>query len=153
MNKIIPIAITVAIIVGIATAIIYFFEQSEPEIVEKPWVWSGPFAINKNQYKIGEKIFINIVNLRPDDIGEMQFYLPDGRLWDSIPFNGTEKSGFKKYFEPDTSRSFGIYEPEELVGIWRVVLNGTSYQPIMFEIINEYEPGEELDVISIPRNP
>ncbi len=132
---------------------VYFYDESEPEIVEEPWNWSGPFAINKNQYKLGEKIFINIVNLQPNDIGTFQFYLPDGREWMGFPFNGTEKSSFKRYFEPDTSRYMGVYEPEQLVGTWKIVFNGTSYQPITFEIINEYEPGEEFDVISIPKNP
>lgn len=125
--------------------------QEDLAAIEPEWNRSGPFSINKHQYKLGEKIFMNIQTLAPGDIGLVQVIRPDGKLWINFPFNATEKDSFKKYFEPDTSRFKGLYEPEQLVGKWMILFNGTSYPPLEFEIINEYIPGAEDQIVSIPR--
>ena len=47
------------IIAGIVVAGVYsYYQQKESENRQWKWVTSGPFSINKNQYKLGENIFM-----------------------------------------------------------------------------------------------
>jgi len=77
MNKIkviIPIIIII-IIAGILITSTPNEETSKNQIEEK-WVKSGPFEIDKNQYHMGEKIFLTTTNLLPEDNGTVQFMRP-----------------------------------------------------------------------------
>ena len=125
--------------------------QEELAAIEPEWNRSGPFSINKYQYKLGEKIFMNIQTLAPGEIGLVEVVRPNGKTWIDFEFNATEKNSFKKYFEPDTSRFKGIYGPDDIVGNWLIQFKGTSYAPIEFEIINEYIPGAEDDFVILER--
>ena len=40
---------------------------------EREWVQSGPFQIDRSEYALGEKIFVNIIGLRYDEKGTMVF--------------------------------------------------------------------------------
>ena len=40
---------------------------------EREWIESGPFQIDRSEYVLGEKIFVNIINLPKNVKGEMIF--------------------------------------------------------------------------------
>ena len=49
----------------------------------------GPLQINKDKYLLGKNIYVIIKDLRPQDKGHVDFYSPDGILYDTIAFNGS----------------------------------------------------------------
>jgi len=148
MKIIIPVIIVIVVVSAIISAP-YFYQTPSGDT---HWVISGPFAIDKSKYKLGENIFISIHGLKPSEVGDMIFIRPGEETWTTIPFNGTAKSNFNYYVKPDTNAHLGIYEAEELVGEWRVVFQGVEYDPIHFEFINEFIKGGEADLVSINRN-
>jgi hypothetical protein len=144
--------IALIVLVGIVTAIVYSYYQQEAS-KGQPWQWvtSGPFSINKSQYKLGEPIFMIISNLQPSDIGVINIVDPKGDTYSTIPFNGTMKSSFKQYFVPNTQARLGLCKATDLAGHWSIFFKGVPYKTIPFEITNEYIPNgqgsEGLDTI------
>ena len=119
-------------------------------IIQKPhnetklqWIVSGPFAISKSQYKLGENVFLTVNGLKPSEAGNITIARPSGDIFLRIPFNGTLKEGFNQYFKPDLKKALDITNKDELVGKWYVVFDGVNYPPLGFEITNEFLPGEE----------
>ncbi|KAF6242349.1 hypothetical protein C6988_09005 [Nitrosopumilus sp. b1] len=155
MKKAITIGAGVIIVISVITVILVSEEKTEniPQvIIEEPeWNRSGPFAINKEVYKVGEKVFISIQGLQPNDMGKVDFLTPEGIRAHTILFDGRQKSGFNQYYEPDTSPYTGIYDPQQLIGNWTLVFNGTNYAPIKFEIIDEWIRGAEAEIKPIKR--
>lgn len=136
--------IVLAILAGIVAFAVYsYYQQQEIESRQWKWVTSGPFSINKNQYKLGENIFMIVSGLQPTEVGEIDVVDPKGDTFSKIPFNGTMKSSFKQFFKPDTERRLGLCNATALVGHWKLVFKGVPYKSIPFEIIDEYIPGEE----------
>ncbi|MDE1769725.1 MAG: hypothetical protein KGI28_04130, partial [Thaumarchaeota archaeon] len=86
------------IIAGIVAAAVYsYYQQQDLESRQWKWVVSGPFSINKNQYKLGENIFMIVSGLQPTEAGEIDIVDPKGDTFTKIPFNGTLKSNFKQF--------------------------------------------------------
>ena len=91
-NLIIPIII----IIIIAAALIIFTsnEETTKNEIEEKWVESGPFAIDKSQYNVGEKIFLNTQGLKLDDKGAIEFLRPINDTHHithmKIPFDGID---------------------------------------------------------------
>lgn len=150
MNKNIIISIIIAVIIagGIASSSYFYHKPSDQG---NQWMVSGPFAINKPVYKLGETIFISVHGLKPGEVGNMLFIRPGEKTWKIIPFNGTSKSDFNYYVKPDTNANTGIYKAEDLVGEWRVVFEGVKYEPINFEFTNEFIEGGQVDLVTINR--
>ena len=138
MGKIIGLIVLAGII---AAAVYSYYQQKESEDRQWKWVTSGPFSINKNQYKLGENIFIIVSDLKPTDVGEIDIVDPKGDTYSKIPFNGTMKSSFKQFFEPNTQRRLALCNATDLVGNWNIVFKGVPYKSIPFEVMNEYLPG------------
>lgn len=150
MKKAVTIVIGIVIIAAIAITI-YFYEGHKPsDEIKSHWIISGPFAIDKSQYKLGENFFISVHGLKPNEAGNILIIQPSGEIWTTIPFNGSLKSDFNYYNKPDTSSIKKIFKPEDLVGTWQVVFQGVTYKPLSFEIINEFIPGEEHDIVPLP---
>ncbi|MEM2785810.1 MAG: hypothetical protein QXW37_09185 [Candidatus Nitrosotenuis sp.] len=147
--KIIGISLIGVISVAVIAAILFVgpidVARPKEQVDEfKNWNRSGPFAINKHEYKLGENIFIAINNLQPGDIGSMVFLMPNAtRTYISIPFDATAKPGFNQYFKPSISKARNICSVDDLVGEWTVVFKGTNYSPLKFRIINQTIPGDE----------
>jgi hypothetical protein len=136
--------IGLAILAGIVGIVVYSYYQQQEEISHQwKWVVSGPFSINKNQYKLGENIFMIVSGLQPTEAGEIDIVDPKGDTFTKIPFNGTLKSSFKQFFKPTTERSLALCNATDLIGQWNVVFRGVSYKSIPFQIVNEYVQGEE----------
>ena len=150
-------------IVGIAIGgAIEFNAEKEREGV--PWrEGSGPFQIEKYEYYLGEKIFINAVDIPADASGEMIFFRPaadgvnkvpkeyegiSGELisakvkYMAIQFDGENKQSFNKYFEPRFNEWKGVCSTDDLVGEWVMTFSGTQYEPIHFTVLSETMPGD-----------
>ena len=147
--KIIGLSLVGAVIAAVVAAIVFVgpIDVSKPqkEVVDefKNWNRSGPFAINKKEYRIGDNVFIAVGPLQPTDAGNIVFVLPNGTTkYISIPFNGTEKSGFNQYFKPSVSKARHICSVNDLAGEWTVVFTKTEYEPLKFRILNETIPTE-----------
>jgi hypothetical protein len=147
--KIIGISIASAVVAALVVAIIFVgpIDVAKPQENEDPfegWNRSGPFAINKFEYKLGENIFVVGVDLGPNDVGTMVFVMPNQTTqYTSIQFDGSDKTDFNQYFKPAISKARKICSVNDLVGEWTVVLSGTDYKPITFEFLNETLRGDE----------
>jgi hypothetical protein len=147
--KIIGISIASVVVAALVAAIIFVgpIDVAKPQEKEDPfegWNRSGPFAINKAEYKLGENIFVVGASLGPNDVGNMVFVMPNQTTqYISIPFDGSDKTDFNQYFKPAISKARKICSVDDLVGEWTVVLSGTNYKPISFELLNETLKGDE----------
>ena len=138
--------------------------EKDNEQVEIQWRTSGPFSIEKYQYNLGEKIFLT-VNYIPKDVkGEAIFFRPTATpdlqkikefegvpeemirskvAYITIPFDGSAKENWNRYFEPKFNEFKGICSTNELVGEWILVFAGTYYEPIYFEVLNQTSSWDE----------
>lgn len=136
-------------------------QQSEESYLTSPkgwteetrWKRSGPIAVNKPVYKIGENVFFTVSGLRSHDNGNLTFYRPDGKSYFVVPFDGAKRQEFKQYFKPSLSRPLNTTHVDDLIGTWTVKLEGTQYPPLQFEIIDEYLAGEKRNYKSIEKKP
>tara|TARA_Y100000741_G_scaffold179394_1_gene136325 strand:+ start:124 stop:720 length:597 start_codon:yes stop_codon:yes gene_type:complete len=163
MNKIVGIAtaVGIAIIIGV----IFFqindttYQVSSPEEYKKsvemgnqsvrhvvhpdnPQIL-GPLQINKDKYLLGENIFVILKDLRPQDKGSVQFFTPEGILYDEMGFNGQERESQKKYFKPGLLKSKSLCEKEQLVGTWTVMFKDYDMAKIYFEMLPDILPNQE----------
>ena len=131
--------ITIIIIVGI------IISNSNQEVIgiqiEEKWNESGPFSIDKTEYNLGDKIFIDVIDLSPNDKGIMTFYRPlndtHSTMYIELPFDGSKINNWNKYFEPGLWAPKGICSGDDLAGKWGVKILGTEYSNIKFEILNQ----------------
>jgi len=163
VNSKIAIPIVIVIIIVIIIVIVGIIGITNQEITEndiqKPWITSGPFSIEKQEYYLGEKIFINARNIPIDVKAEMIFFRPTQILDEfdtsdkfkgiskdliskkikylTIKFDGKYKQNFNKYFEPKLSNLKNICSTNDLVGEWVIVFYGTQYTEIYFKILNQ----------------
>ena len=111
MKKII-IPIIIGITLVIALSIIYvsmftaepIFQDIPPEKVSQienttgfgypDAITSGPLTITKYQHKISENIFIIVSGLNHDEKGNIRIFMPDGRLYKTLEYDGSLKNGF-----------------------------------------------------------
>ena len=127
-------------------AVILGFMAEKPEVIdENPfegWNISGPFAVNKFEYKLGENVFLTVGELKPYEGGKIQIISPVGK-WYDIPFNGTLKANFNQYFKPDLFALIGHCTRDDIIGEWTLNFVGVPYQPIKFKMLNETLAGLE----------
>ena len=151
----VKVIIPIIIIIIIAGAIITFTpnEETSKNKIEKEWIKSGPFSIDKSEYNVGEKIFISVSGLKEEDKGQVIFFRPTTSVTNSgtmfqtsdigmkdyikMDFDGKNKIKFNLYFEPALSKIKGICSINDLAGNWIVEFTGTQYQDINFEILNQ----------------
>ena len=137
----VKVIISIIIIIIIAGALIVFTsnEETSKNDIEEKWIKSGPFEIDKEQYNVGEKIFLTSRDLSPEDKGTVKFLRPLNDTHYSthikIPFNGKDKEQFNYYFEPRLFEWKGICSIDDIAGTWIVKFVGTQYEDINFEIL------------------
>jgi hypothetical protein len=146
-GKVIGFGLIGALVVSVILVMIFVspIDLSSPkkESDFKDWHRSGPFAINKQEYKIGENIFLATEGLMPSDIGNIVFVLPNGTTkYISVPFDATQKSSFNYYFKPSISKFRNICSTYDIIGDWVIVFQGTQYEPLRFRILNDTIPSE-----------
>ncbi len=104
---------------------------------------SGPLTILKTKNRLYENVFFNVIGLEKNQKGEILIFIPNDKLYQTITFNGSKKTHFNFYFKPSTSSGLKLCTVEDLVGVWTVKFVGINYEPLQFEIINEFVPGGE----------
>ena len=134
------IIIAVAIFLGISNQV----QPSEKEMINttnekiNP---SGYFQIDKSQYNIGEKVFLDMDYIDPEDKGTVLILRPINdthrTTYMTIPFNGENKESFSYYFEVKLNEEKGACSTDDLVGIWSIVFYETNYPNIVFEVKNQ----------------
>ena len=137
----------VSVVVAIIVAAFVSMPPTNTETM-KDWISSGPFSIDKQEYLLGENIFLIATALQPHEKGEIQFIRPSGDIYRKIPFDGQIRTDFNQYFTPFPSSALKICSSDDLVGDWFVKFEGTDYDSIKFEIKNEYLKGEEYKFIN-----
>ena len=139
----VKVIIPIIIIIIIAAALIIFTsnEETTKNGMEEKWIGSGPFAIDKTQYNVGEKIFLDTDGLKFDDKGSIEFLRPINdthhAVYSKIPFDGMNAQQFNYYFEPRLQMYTGICSMDDIAGNWIVKFSGTQYEDINFEILNQ----------------
>ena len=122
-------------------------ESDQPFIPDlRTWPTSGPFKIDRSEYRLGEKIFVNIDELGIRDKGEVVVLRPinstDYMKYHVMKFDGTaERNNY--YFTPDLSELRGICSVDELIGDWKIKFLGTNYQDLEFKVTEKIIPGFE----------
>ncbi len=147
-NPVIILTIIAAVSVGV---IIAFSVTGSPfdddnEGKQHDFVWSGPIGVTKYQHKLGEDVFLVVRNLQPNDKSTLHIFTPKGVEYKTIPYNGALKSDFNQYFFPDTFEILEICTPEDLIGIWRIVIEDGSYPTLEFEMTDEWIQGAEASI-------
>lgn len=151
-KTVIVVLVIIGVIAGIAGFSYYSYVQKISEEAKYTWVSSGPFAINKSQYKLSEYVFFAAQGLQPNEIGNATVVSPKGTIYTLISFNGTVKTHFNTYFKPNTGLEYKLYTPQDLVGNWTIIFTHTNYAPIHFQIINEWILGGQAEVQPVPQN-
>ena len=113
---------------------------------EREWIRSGPFLVDRSEYVLGEKVFINMDNIPENVKGEIRFVKifnsTHNQPYKSIAFDGSKKqNNFYLPIYPSFTR--GFCTSESLVGDWKVVFGGTPFDNLDFKIVNQILPGME----------
>jgi hypothetical protein len=113
---------------------------------ERKWIQSGPFKIDRDEYVLGEKIFINIEELDKTTKGQMVFYKQINNThsftYEEIPFDGS-KPQQNYYLGINLDKFRNICTVDKLIGDWQVIFSGTNYENLEFKIIKQIIPGME----------
>jgi hypothetical protein len=136
-----------AIIISVAVVLqINLEEGSFRNELDDSWQVSGKFQIDKSEYMLGEKVFINIVELDEDEKGVMRFFNPindtHNEQYIGLEFDGSKKSSSNFYISPQL-HPMKRCTIDSLVGEWIVWIDGTEYNDLEFTITNEYLTGTE----------
>ena len=117
---------------------------------QREWIQSGPFQIDKSEYVLGEKIFVNIINLNKNDKGTMVF---------TKIINSTHIFEYKKIqfdgSKPQQNFYLGIHlfelrkicTVDQLIGDWELRFVNESenqFDKLDFKINNQIIPGQEI---------
>jgi hypothetical protein len=115
---------------------------------EREWIQSGPFQMDRSEYAIGEKIFVNIINLRDNEKGTMVFtkIINSTHVFEykKIDFNGS-KPQQNFYLSIDLFDKRGICTKDQLIGDWelRFIGSNNEFNNLNFKIIDQMLPGVE----------
>jgi hypothetical protein len=114
---------------------------------EREWIQSGPFMIDRSEYLIGEKIFINIVDLNKNEKGEIIFFkfLNNTHVleYKKIGFDGAIKQNSNIYVSIQLKNELGLCTADQLVGNWGILFTGVSTKDLEFKIKDRIIPGIE----------
>jgi len=144
------IAVLIIILASIFILISNQDQTNEKEIVEtnnETKFLSGDFRIDKTQYNIGEKIFLDMDHIGSNDKGTVYVLRPlndTHRItYITIPFNGENNNSFSYYFEAKLDERKRVCSIDDLDGIWSIVFDGTNYPNIEFEVKNQISDWDE----------
>ena len=125
--------------------------ENEYSPKKREWQTSGPFQIDRSKYAIGEKIFLIIGELGPNEKGQIAFMRPLNAthysVYMSIPFDGQKKDSFNYYLDPKLNKAIGLCSIDDIKGKWAVVFRGTDYPTLHFVITDEVIPGTKIEPV------
>ena len=111
---------------------------------EREWISSGPFKIDRSEYYLGEKIFIDIVQIDKNIKGKMVFWKitnsTSAYIYSAYTIDGSNPQS-NLYFTPELQEFKGICNVDQLIGDWKVQFVGTQYSNLEFKIISKLMPG------------
>ena len=124
-------------------------DNSENPYIPPPreWISTGPVKIDYSEYYLGQKIFVNIEQVSMNEKGKVMFFRPINnthhQLYFSMPFDG---SGVRNnfYLTPELKMMDEICSKEQLIGKWKIMIQGTNYPILEFEVVDSIIPGNEL---------
>ncbi len=126
-------------------------DENQYEVLPREWQTSGPFQIDRNQYALGEKIFLRIGGLDFQEKGQVAVMRPLNdthySVYLTIPFDGAQKDAFNYYLDPQLSKTRGLCSVDDVLGKWALVFRGTNYSNLNFEMINKTLPGTDWDPV------
>ena len=119
-------------------------EQYTPK--DREWVQSGPFFMDRSEYVLGEKIFMNIENIDKNTKGKMIFSKiinsTHNQVYREIIFDGSKpQQNFYLSIYPSVPRDFCTVD--ELIGDWEIILAGTEFENFKFKILDKMLPGAD----------
>ena len=123
-------------------------QQSENpyEPKEREWVSSGPFKLDRSEYVLGERLFINLDHLDKNTKGEMIFtkIINDTHTYQykKIQFDGS-KPQYNFYIGMNLNQQRGLCNVDQLIGNWELRFEGTNYESIKFKVLDQILPGSE----------
>ncbi|MFB5614342.1 MAG: hypothetical protein ACE5RI_04510, partial [Candidatus Nitrosomaritimum yanchengensis] len=86
--------------------------NSTYEPLPRDWQTSGPFQIDRQEYALGEKIFMRIGGLQFQEKGQVAVMRPLNdthySVYLTIPFDGANKDQFNYYLDPQLSKARGL---------------------------------------------
>ena len=113
---------------------------------EREWIESGPFKIDRSEYVLGEKIFINMDDIDKNTKGAMVFAKQINSTYyyeyKKIKFDGSkQQNNFYLGFNLNPVR--GICSVDKLIGDWIVIFEGTNFESLKFKVKDQIIPGME----------
>ena len=135
-----PFIIAVAILVGIGVIISNISTPDHtprPDHMSSTLNSSGPFVIDKATYKIDEALFFSVNGIMPDEYGKAVFISPDGKIANTVFFDGRKSPVLNHYFTPAPSSDVENCKTCELIGQWVIsfeMTEGVNYLPIYFTV-------------------
>jgi len=126
-------------------------DEFEYTPLEREWINSGPFQIDRSEYAIGESIFIRMGGIEVNEKGQIAIYRPlnatHHKVYLTIPFDGTDKSASNTYFTPQINKLRGICSMDDLTGEWMMIFRGTDHSNLYFEINEKILPGTDVESV------
>ena len=135
-----PFIIAVIIFVGVGVII---SNVSTPDHSPQPGEMlsslnsSGPFVIDKMAYNVDEVLFFSINGIPPDEYGKAVFIGPDGKIKNTVFFDGRKNTVLNHYFTPAPASDVENCQNCKLVGQWIIAFEmteGMNYLPIYFTV-------------------
>ena len=123
-------------------------EQSENPYYpkEREWISSGPFKLDRSEYVLGEKLFVNIDNINKNTKGQVIFskIINDTHSYDykKIKFDGSKPQN-NFYIGINLNMARGLCNVDQLIGNWELIFEGTNYESIKFKVLDQYMLGSE----------
>ena len=113
---------------------------------EREWISSGPFKIDRTEYLLGEKLFLNLDYVDKNTKGTMIFskIINDTHSYQykKINFDGSKyQQNFYLGFTLNGAR--GLCNADQLIGDWKLIFEGTNYDSIKFKVLDRIIPGYE----------
>ena len=112
----------------------------------KEWINSGPFFIDRSEYVLGEKMFINVgqipKNLKGTMILSKILNSTHSYEYKKIKFDGSKPQN-NFYIGMSLNMPRGLCNVDQLIGNWELIFEGTNYESIKFKVLDQYMLGSE----------
>ena len=120
--------------------------ESPYEPKKREWVSSGPFKLDRSEYILGERLFVNLDYIDKNTKGEMIFtkIINDTHSYQykKIKFDGSKvQNNF--YIGMNLNMPRGLCNVDQLIGNWELIFEGTNYESIKFKILDQIMLGSE----------
>ena len=103
--------------------------------------------IDRSEYLIGEKIFINITDLDKNETGQIVFFkfINNTHVFEytKINFDGAVKQNSNIYLTIGLKEEIGLCKSDQLVGNWGILFTGVNTKDLEFKIKDRIIPGIE----------